>query len=320
MPKGVEQLAFSEWKKCYRLTNGRVDAVIVPAVGRMMSFRLTEGENVLSINPANAGRVPPLTLDRLTHFGGLYTWLAPQAHWVHPERGVPASAIPDPAIDVGPYDVTHVGPAELTMTSPVSKTLGLQAVKTFRLLKDQPRLEFTVTLRNVAATPARWAVWNLTAVRPVGTVFFQVPNGEADLNFFGVADYQRAFNDVLEIIDDRWCAVEYRRYARAGAKLFVKVGSPFLAYRQPKVWFIRTFPADPRAIYTDQQSQIELWADARQEKIFELEVTGPDCLIPPGQDISWTETLHLVADPDPMTDDPYRQVRKLETILSAIRP
>ena len=105
-----------------------------------------------------------------------------------------------------------------------------------------------------------------------------------------------------------------------GAKLFVKVGSPFLAYRQPKVWFIRTFPADPRAIYTDQQSQIELWADARQEKIFELEVTGPDCLIPPGQDISWTETLHLVADPDPMTDDPYRQVRKLETILSAIRP
>ncbi len=313
--KGVEEFTFKGWRHAFRLANKHAEVVVVPAVGRILSYRLTNGENVLNINEPNAGMVPPTGHKGIVQFGGVYTWLAPQAHWTDPSMDRLDAGNPGYEVDFGPYEVTRTDSGELTMTSPVSPTYGLKVEKNLRLANNSARLTFTVTLHNTGVQRVRWAVWNLSAVKPTGIAFFELPHGEADLNFFGNPQvHTQAYSNITHIIDDHLAAVDFRDYRRPGAKLFVRVGSPYLAYRQPGSWFLRTFSADPSQIYTDQQSQIELWADA-QAGVFELEVASPDYVILPGKRVSWTESMDIVPDAEKLSDDPFHQVSKLKTIL-----
>jgi hypothetical protein len=315
---GVESITFKGWRNSYRIFNHDLEAVVVPKVGRLLSLRLNteHGKNVLNLVEANAGTSPPATLKDYTFFGGLYTWLAPQDHWVDLEKNEVYNKKPDPTIDRGPYEVTGTGAGELTMISPTVKAYGLKVEKIFTLPKNENHLEYMVRLHNVGHYPVRWAVWNLTAVKPNGIVFFDIPHGEADFNFFGASQTHRKwFSNIMHIIDDTTAAVDYRKYAGPGAKMFVRVGSKFVAYRQPGSWFVRRFPNDSRQIFTDQQSQIELWADAKKG-IFELEAASPDYAILPGKSVSWTETMSIVPDEEKLSDDPFREVGKLSKLIS----
>ncbi len=314
---GVEQITFKGWRDSYRIFNRELEAIVVPRVGRLLSFRLNteQGKNVLNLVEASAGTVPPAKQKESVFFGGLYTWIAPQDHWVDAEKEELYDEEPDPTIDRGPYEVTSKGAGELTMISPTTKTYGLKVEKIFKLAGNENHLEYTVRLHNVGPYPVRWSIWNLNAVKPNGIVFFHIPNGESDLKFYSdPQDFRRRFTHITHIIDDTTAAVDYRKYAGPGAKMFVQVGSKFLAYRQPGSWFVRRFPNDPRSIFTDQQSQIELWADT-ETGIFEMEAVSPDYLILPGKSVSWTERMSIISDDEKLSEDPFREVAKLSRII-----
>jgi len=319
LPKGIEELTFNKWRHAYRLFTKHAEVVVVPSVGRILSYKLTDGQNVFAFNEKNAGLVPPAKHKGILQFGGLYTWLAPQARWVDLESGELTPGNPGYEIDFGPYEITSTEPAELTMTSPVSKTYGLKVEKNIKLDKDTAKMIFSVTLHNTGVQPVRWAVWNLTAVKPTGVVFFDVPHGESDLNFFGDPQgHARAYSEITDIIDDKYAAVDFRRYKRSGAKLFVRVGSKYLAYRQPGSWLVRTFDANTSDLFTDQQSQIELWADAKGG-VFELESASPDSVIFPGKSFTWTESMSIVPDHDKMAQDPFQMVSSLRKVLGQVQ-
>jgi hypothetical protein len=305
---------FQGWGDCYRLSNAKAQAIIVPAVGRMMSYRLTDGQNVLNVNPAKAGLVPPRPQDGYIYFGGVYTWFAPQSRWLaYDGKGVFTGG--DPVLDNGPYRVTVARPDELTMVSPVSRCFGLQMIKTFKLIPNSSRLDFTVTLRNTASVPIRWAVWNLNGVKPVGVAFFAVPGGKDDLQFpvNGKKDPKK-FAKVVEVLEGRIAAIDLRKYHSTGGKIFVRVGGDYLAYRQPGSWFVRRFTADTKDIFTDWQSQIEIWADAKVGHIFELEAASPDFVIPPGKSVSWTERMYIIEDKETLSTS-GKEACKLKAIL-----
>ena len=305
---------FLGWRSARRVASKHAEVIAVPTTGRIMSFRTIDGENVFHLNESLAGTVPSASAKRIHQFGGLYTWLAPQEHWIDPDTKSPNPAVLDFALDCGPYEVTKSGRSELTMVSPVSKIYGLRMEKHVTLHPKQAGFNFTVTLHNTGSQAVRWAVWNLTAVRPGGIAFFELPGGETDLQFPNPS-FRAAFSRVLHVIDDRLAAVDFRKYIYAGAKLFVRVGGDYLVYRQPGSWLVRRFRADSNALYTDRQSQIELWADAGNPKVFELETTSSDMVIPPGRSVEWTETFTIVPDAEKIPDDPYRLMSKLAPIL-----
>ncbi len=311
----LSRVDFQGWRDCYRISNEKVQVIVAPSIGRLMSYRLTNGQNVLNVNPAKEGLLPPRPQkDGYIYFGGLYTWIAPQASWIsYDGKGIYTGA--DPVLDNGPYRVTAMKENELTMTSPISHCYGLQMIKTFKLAKDSSKLEFSVTLRNTASVPIRWAVWNLSGVKPVGIAFFDVPGGKKDLQF-PVNDKidPKKFAKALQVIDGRTAAVDLRQYRKDGGKIFVRRGSDYLAYRQPGSWFVRRFSTNPAQIFTDWQSQIEIWADAKIGHIFELETASPDFVIPPGKSVTWTEWLYIVGDPEPLSTS-VLEAGKIKQIL-----
>jgi len=314
-----QRTKFYGWDNCYRLCNGKVEAIINPQIGRMISFRTTTGQNVLAVNRKMLGCVPPAGSPDFVFFGGLYTWISPQSHWV-PFDGTNTYVGADPALDRGPFRVTYCSDTELTMLSPASWGYGLQIEKTFRLVKDQPRMEFIVTLHNIGFQPVRWGIWNLSAVPPTGVVFFDVPHGKRDIKYPGDSDDQTKWmSSVVRLVNKKVAAVDLRRYKFKGAKLWVSPGSDYLACRQPGSWFIRRFSTDPKSgFYTDWYSQVEIWADAKENHIFELEVLSPDSVIAAGKSVSWSESFYVVDEKSPIAKNLAVEAAKIPSLLKNV--
>src|SRR5438105_716976 len=51
----VERVDYHGWPGCFRLTNGTVDVVVVPQIGRVMRYGPVGGPNLLWENPALPG-------------------------------------------------------------------------------------------------------------------------------------------------------------------------------------------------------------------------------------------------------------------------
>src|SRR5882762_5172496 len=70
------------WTNSILVSNGRVEAVIVPQVGRVMQFRFAgDGDGPFWENPALAGTAPHPESKEWGNFGGDKTWPAPQSDW-----------------------------------------------------------------------------------------------------------------------------------------------------------------------------------------------------------------------------------------------
>src|SRR5712671_5823512 len=70
------------WSNSILVSNGRVEAVIVPAIGRVMQFRLAGDEDgPFWENRTLNGRKPDPESNDWGNFGGDKAWPAPQADW-----------------------------------------------------------------------------------------------------------------------------------------------------------------------------------------------------------------------------------------------
>ena len=320
---GIQQITFKGWKNAYRLYNNDAEAIIVPNIGRMMSFRLLNSNNVLNINNDNTGKIPSPNRKKYTFFGGFYTWLAPQS------SNTPWP--PNYEFDIGPYKIIHKGKRELIMLSPIVKSFGLQVEKRFKLSEKNAILSVRIRLYNRTNILLRWSAWNLTAVKPTGIAFFDLPemqNPYDSFHYEGTEGKKRAkehFNRIIHIITEqqtssknthRCAAVDLRQYKWKGEKLFVHPHSKFLAYHLPGNWFIRTFSAS--GSFGDYNTQVQLWADLKRENIFELEVVAPDKIIPPQKYIDWNEQMIIISDNNEVDSNYEQQAIKLKIILNQL--
>ena len=63
-------------RPAYRLTNGTVEAVVVPSIGRVMRWGKIGGPNLLWNNDPSK-----ITETGWKNYGGDKTWLSPQIYW-----------------------------------------------------------------------------------------------------------------------------------------------------------------------------------------------------------------------------------------------
>ncbi|HEX4945248.1 MAG TPA: hypothetical protein VFZ34_01125, partial [Blastocatellia bacterium] len=77
----VKQAEYNGWKDALILSNGKVEAIIIPSIGRVMQFRFVGEEGVFWENPAVAGKPVKPDAKEWINFGGDKPWPAPQADW-----------------------------------------------------------------------------------------------------------------------------------------------------------------------------------------------------------------------------------------------
>ena len=101
-PVTVTRVAWHGWPEAIRLSNGVVEAIVVPAIGRIMAFEFVghPETNPIFLNSEWAGKtVADAAPTTWATFGGDKLWPSPQSEW--PKHNVRAWP-PDQAFDGDP--------------------------------------------------------------------------------------------------------------------------------------------------------------------------------------------------------------------------
>lgn len=77
----IKKINYQGWFDSYILSNSQVEAIIVPAIGRIMQFRFLDGENTFWENSQIYGKTPNPKSEEWDNFGGDKSWPAPQSEW-----------------------------------------------------------------------------------------------------------------------------------------------------------------------------------------------------------------------------------------------
>ena len=152
-------------RPAYKLSNGAVDAIVVPAIGRVMSFGKTGGPNLL-------WNAEPLQLGGKgwQNYGGDKVWLSPQSDWkkFHGADNWP----PEPVLDGEPLQADVLTGGKLRLTTGVSKT-GIRLMRTM-YFDDNGEFVIEQTARKESGAPVKAGLWSITQVVPGQAVFFAV--------------------------------------------------------------------------------------------------------------------------------------------------
>lgn len=171
-PAKVERVSYHGWSGALRLFTPEAEVVVVPEIGRVMSFRLSSGENVLWEDRSLDGKGGNPNGNEWINFGGDKTWPAPEADWgKYTGR---KEWMPPAAFDSLPVTATIEGGA-VVMTSPVDPHYGIRTIRRVQLFGSQ--MNITTAYERVSGEPAKIGVWVITQFKhPAAVVVPVKPN------------------------------------------------------------------------------------------------------------------------------------------------
>jgi len=291
---GVETMTYRGWSGALRLGNAQVEAVVVPEVGRVMSFRFNDGENVFWEDAALAGGRGDPDGRTWVNFGGDKTWPSPEAEWKLHSRG--SGWMPPPAFD-GMAATARVDAGAVVLTSHVDPFYGVRWERRIALKPDGPVLVIATTYERVAGPPIRLGIWVITQLRdPVAVI---VPGRAASLFpggyfVFGDKPWPQAG------VTDGW--IRLTREPAAPHKLGTDAGR--LLWVGEKELCLIESPRVAGAEYPDRGASAEVYTNPDPKTYVELETLGPLATLRAGERMTQTNTYTLVrrASADPAVD------------------
>ena len=166
----IEPVDHPGYGSAHRVTNGDVELVVVPSVGRIVRYAFVNGANALWENPnrKKAGGY--------WHLGGDKVWPWPQDEW-RDAGGRKAGWPPSPGVDPLKTEAQVKG-GVLVLTSAVIPGYGLRLVREIRLADTGSEVVITSRFEKVAeGRDDPVAVWTVTQVPDPELVLARVSDG-----------------------------------------------------------------------------------------------------------------------------------------------
>jgi hypothetical protein len=159
------------------LRNPVAEVVVVPAIGRVMQFRLLDGQEPSGAFWSHPALGPGLAADEngWINFGGDKAWPAPQADW---ERIVGKGWPPPRTFDAVAYTASVEGNT-VVLTSPVDPAYGMRMRRKISLHPTDAEMSIETTYEKVQGTPVRVAVWTITQLDPPDHMSVTLPETPA---------------------------------------------------------------------------------------------------------------------------------------------
>lgn len=326
MPAVVPSPARWEHFPAHRLANAHLEALIVPALGRVMRFSRAgageAGEQLWTdvLRREDEAYVSPLGW---ANWGGDKTWLAPQSRW--PDFAGPGR-MGDPAWGEplhGEHTAAPLPGGGLRVTGPVSAFSGLRVERDYHLEGD----EFVIVQRveNVASPgPRRVSLWSVTNV-PRPDCFHALPAAAS-----GYPDGVRCqvrYTDEIEL-GRSGPLVTFRPHNRRAIKFGLDADHAALASRRGAEVFIQR-AEHPPGDYPDAAhapgapglcvEYFDTGSEARGGLPYaELELLGPLVTLAPGQATTLTVRWSLLRLPSPDAGPDPEQLAAL--LRAPVRP
>jgi hypothetical protein len=289
---------FHNWSNSILISNGKVEAVIAPAIGRVMQFKFVgDDDGPLWNNRTLDGKAPDPKATEWLNFGGDKSWPAPQADWSNIiDRPWP----PPPAFDSMPAKAT-VEQGMVTLISPVDPFYGIRTIRQMMLVPGEPVMRIETTYEKVQGDPKRVGVWVITQVRnPVG-VYLRAPSPSIFTN--GCNNQGPALPPSLRIEQgllslSRDSNVAYKIGSDASALLWVG----------EKTLLLIESPRTGKDDYPDQGSSVEVYTNPDALPYVELEILGPLHALKVGDRIQRSSTYTLFHRGKPSSEAQARAI------------
>ncbi len=277
----IERVTYHGWKNSWRLTSRTAEVIVVPQVGRVMSFRRLDGENVFWEDRSLDGKHGDASAREWINFGGDKTWPAPETEWnkyTGHKQWMPPAAFDSMAVEA------RVTNNAVILTSPVDPHYGVRTIRQIRLTGTT--LQIKTTYERISGEPSRIGIWVITQFKDPAAVYVPInansrfPGGHFK---FGNEPWPQleVRNKYVEIVRDpktpHKMGSDADRLIWVGEKDVCVVGST------------RYSTGD----YPDRGASAEVYTNPDPKKYVELEMLGPLSPMKPGDEISF-DTVYTI--------------------------
>lgn len=277
----VEKTTYRGWEGAYRLRNSVVELVVVPALGgRVLSYRLHGGDNILWENEAELNRdsEPKQEEGEWHNYGGYRLWVAPQeeaqiAGWCRSD-------------DNRRCEIRLIDDSEIRLIAPPLAATGTQFTVELKLYPRSSRVRVRQRIRNASDKPIRWSVWDVTQVPPGGAITF--PRNPNSRFAEGIRYWRDEYRELPQWeIGSRTVTVRHRD---AHGKIGADSAAGWIAYRNHDRVYVKTFGYDPAAEYPDDGCSLEVYTCPEYA---EMQVLSPLYELSPGEERVFVEEWTL---------------------------
>ena len=279
----ITGISYQGWNDSYLLSNGKVEAIVVPAIGRVMQFRRIGEESPFWENKALFGRAADETSTEWINFGGDKTWPSPQSEW---PKVTPRSWPPPAAFDSMPVTARIEGSA-LILSSPVDPHFGIRTERRIELDPVKPVMKITTRYFCVSGTPRKVGVWIITQLKDPAVVFIPLPRV---LKF--IDGYNRQSSDLPANLKVESGLISLTRDSKKSTKIGSDSGS--MLWVGERIMLLIESPRVAGADYPDDGSSVEVYTNSDPAQYVELEALGPLNLMEQGSEIEQVNTYTLL--------------------------
>jgi hypothetical protein len=288
------------WADSILVSNGRVEAIIVPAIGRVMQYRLAgEEDGPFWENRAMDGLKAEPESKEWGNFGGDKTWPAPQAEW---NRITPRAWPPPVAFDAMPVEVQQDG-FVVTLVSAVDSNYGIRARREIRLDLDRPVMTITTTYEKVSGQPLKVGVWVITQLKDPVAACANLPLFERFRE-----GYNRQSEEPPARLRVEDGVLSLTRDPKASHKIGTDSGTLFWVGPQSVLRIVSA--REVFGQYPDDGCSAEIYTNPNPLSYVELEMLGPLQKMVVGDKITRASSYTLFRRTEV---DPTLEVRKLLT-------
>lgn len=274
---------YQGWADSILVSNGRVEAIIVPAIGRIMQFRFSgETEGPFWENEALAGQAPNPSSTNWMNFGGDKTWPAPQAEWGYV---TPREWPPPAGFDAVPVEAVVDG-WKVKLISPVDENYGIRTIREISLGLDTPVMTVRTTYEKVEGGPVMASVWVITQLKDPLVACTRIPHTSLYREGFQLMSEETPPS--LRLRDG---ILYVERDPKAPHKVGMDAGS--LLWVGEKEMLRIDSSRLPQQTYPDRGASAEIYTNPDPLRYVELEVLGPIHKMTAGSKIYRTSTYTL---------------------------
>lgn len=286
------------WPDSMVLSNGVVEAVIVPSIGRVMQFRFAgEPDGPFWANAGLLGqKLDPASPDWV-NFGGDKAWPSPQDDWA---RLALRPWPPPVGFDGLPMEAVRDGSAVI-LVSAVDPSYGIRVRRRIELATDRPVMTITTRFEKTAGPPMEVGVWTITQVRDPAAIYAVLPETPR-----AGAPYVRMSEELPANLKVEHDLIALTRDPHKNRKIGVRAATLVWIGRSELLRIDSTLV--PGARYPDQESSAEIYTNEDPLAYVELEILGPLEKLAVGGHIERQSTYTLAHRTE---NDPEMEIKKL---------
>lgn len=279
----VVRTAYHAWPEALRISNGIVEAVVVPAVGRVMQFRLAgEQDGPFWENRELDGKSPSSQSVEWINFGGDKTWPSPQGDWAKiTGRGWP----PPKAFDSMPVEASVDGQT-VVLRSKIDPSYGIRTERRITISASKPEMKIETIYRKAEGPPIQTGIWIITQLKDPERVFMPLPKKSLFPD-----GYNKQANTLPQDLNssDGW--ITCTRSSKDSSKIGSDASDLIWADAH---WVVAIHaPRENSGVFPDSGSSAEIYTNPDPNKYVELEMLGPLRTLKKGDVISRTQTYRL---------------------------